>query len=88
MANECNFPEELISNGKYPEWSNSEHLHNLRQLSRMDIDDYPLPSARTSTPLNSGQKGKGIGQTCSPVASEQGYRCQKSRWRRKLWFGG
>ena len=55
-------PNQIISNGKYPERSNSEHLHNLRQLSRMDIDDYPLPSARTSTPLNSGQKGKGIGK--------------------------
>jgi len=62
IATECNFPEELTSNGKYPDWSNSETLHNLRQLSRMDIEDYPLPNTRTSTPLNSGQKGKGIGK--------------------------
>ena len=62
IATECNFPEELISNGKYPDWSNSETLHNLRQLSRMDIEDYQIPNTRTSTPLNSGQKGKGIGK--------------------------
>ena len=62
IANECNIPEELISSGKCPEWSNSEHLDNLRQLSRCDIEDHPLPNTRTSTPLHSGQKGKGVGK--------------------------
>ena len=62
MATEYNFPEELMSVGRYSQWTTSEHLYNLTQLSKMDIDDYPLPDLRTSTPITSGQKGKGVGK--------------------------
>ena len=63
MAAEFNFPDELISLGRYSKWSNSEHLHNLSQLSKMDIEDFEGSHSNqlTSTPHLSS-KGKGIGK--------------------------
>ena len=64
IAAEFNFPDELISLGRYSKWSTSEHLHNLNQLSKMDLEDFEgSPNQLTSTPhLSSGYKGKGIGK--------------------------
>ena len=63
IAAEFNFPDELISLGRYSKWTNSEHLHNLSQLSKMDMDDFEGSHSNqlTSTPHLSS-KGKGIGK--------------------------
>ena len=63
IAVECNMPEELLATGKYVEWSISEHLYNLKQLSNMEVDDAGASAGiLTSTPVERTQKGKGRGK--------------------------